>query len=400
MNRRALDPDYLLLIITFMLVAVGVFMVYDASFAWALKAKSASGDGFFYMKRQAVAAVIGLPIMLMISRISYWKFRMWSKLAMFGSIVMLALVFVPHFGVSFAHAHRWIKFPGFGVLQCSEVAKIGLILYLAHIGAKRKYRIRKWGDLASRLGVILLFAAMVAVEPDLGTALVLIVIGVSILIASGMRGTHLAVIIVGLIGVLALAILMEPYRISRIMAFRDPWKYYHQSGYQIVQSLIALGSGGVWGVGLARGTQKFFYLPAGHTDYIFATIGEELGLAGTLVILTLYFIFTYCGMKIANRTKDPFGMLVAVGISAMVGAQAILNIAVVSSSVPSTGVPLPFISYGGSSLILTLVSVGVLLNISKHPDSNEPVEMRKAKDENNFIGGRNRRTYLSGFERG
>jgi cell division protein FtsW len=248
--------------------------------------------------------------------------------------------------------------------------------------------------------VIGFLAAMVVVEPDMGTALVLVGVGVVMLIASGMKPSHFMVLLGGLVMLAIVAVKMEPYRVSRLMAFQNPWKYYNGSGYQIVHSLVALGSGGAMGKGLAHGVQKLFYLPAGHTDFIFATIGEEMGLMGSLVVLGLFFVFVYRGHAIAHKTKDPFGMLLALGISAMVGIQAFLNIAVVTSSVPATGVPLPFMSYGGSSLILTLMAVGVLVNISKHPDPAEPVEGEKARDEDHPIGRGDGGAYLSGLEHG
>jgi cell division protein FtsW len=400
MNRRALNPDYLLLIITFLLVAVGVFMVFDSSYARAGETARLGRDSFYYMKKQAIAAAIGLIAMQIISRRPYWKLRKLAVLALPFSISLLVLVWLPGLRSVHAGAHRWIKLPSLGDLQCSEAAKLALILYLAHVGAASKHRVRRWGGLAPRLAAIGVLAGMVVVEPDLGTALVIVAIGCAMLIASGMKWSHLAALLGGLAGLGVLAVLTEPYRVSRIMAFRDPWKYYNGSGYQIVHSLVALGSGGAWGRGLAHGIQKFFYLPAGHTDFIFATVGEELGLAGTLMILTLFLAFFYRGMAIAHRTKDPFGMLLAVGISVMVGTQALLNIAVVSSSVPATGVPLPFISFGGSSLILTLIAVGALVNISKYPDPNEPAEGEKARDEDYSFGRGNGGTHLPRFEHG
>lgn len=396
MNRRALNPDYLLLIVTYMLVAVGIFMVFDSSYARAGEAERLGRDSFFYLKRQAMAAVIGLVLMQWVSRISYWKFRRYATVALVISFILLLLCWVPGIGVVFAGAHRWIKIPVFGTLQSSEVAKLGLILFMAHFGAMQRHRIRTWGGLLPPLFAIGLLSGMVVVEPDMGTALVMVGIGVALLMASGARASHMGLIFGVLVVLAVIAILAEPYRMGRVIAFTDPWKHYNGSGYQIVHSLVALGSGGLFGKGLAQGVQKFFYLPAGHTDFIYATIGEELGLLGSWFVLALFFIFVYRGLAIAHKTKDAFGMLVAVGISAMVGCQALLNIAVVTSSVPATGVPLPFMSFGGSSLILMLVSVGVLVNISKYPDSVEAGEGEKARDESRVVGRGNRWAYLSG----
>ena len=400
MNRRSLHPDYLLMILTFMLVAVGIFMVFDSSYARAGEAARLGHDSFFYLKRQAIAAVIGIVLMQWVSRVSYWKLRKFAVIGIWVSFILLFLCWVPGISVSFAGAHRWIKIPVFGTLQSSEVAKFGLILFLAHVGAMQGHRIRSWGGLFPRLLLICAMAGVVVVEPDMGTALVIVAIGVAMLMACGARASHLGMIF-GLLIVLAiLMILMEPYRMGRVIAFTDPWKHYNGSGYQIVHSLVALGSGGIFGKGLAQGVQKFFYLPAGHTDFIFATIGEEMGLLGSWFVLSLFFAFVYRGLAIAHKTKDPFGMLVAVGISTMVGSQALLNIAVVTSSVPATGVPLPFMSFGGSSLILTLVSVGVLINISKYPDAVEAGEGERARDESRVVGRGDRRAYLSGLEYG
>ncbi len=400
MNRRASNPDFLLLIVTFILVAIGMFMVFDASFARAGQTRGNNFDSYFYVKRQVPAVAFGLFLMWVMGHIPYWKLRRFAILLIPVSVVLLILVFVPGIRAVFAGAHRWIRFPITGVFQCSEVAKIGLILYLAHCGASGKYRVRKWSGLGPRVAVLLLLFVMIVVEPDMGTGLVIMAIGFSMLIASGARARHLGILAGSLVGLVVVGVIMEPYRMGRLIAFTNPAAHYHGSGYQIVHSLLALGSGGLYGNGLGRGIQKLFYLPAGHTDFIFATIGEEGGWVGAVLIILLFWLLVYRGLAIAHKTKDPFGMLLAVGITTMIGMQALLNIAVVTASVPATGVPLPFISYGGSSLVITLIAVGVLVNISKHPDTAPPGEGVKSRDENSLVGRGDGGAYLPGPEYG
>ena len=364
MNRKSVDLG--LFTVTIALLVIGIFMVFDASYARAGQTKLTGNDSLYYMKRQAVFALVGLAAMFMGMRIPYQKLRKVSVVLLIISIIGLALVFVPGLGITVNGAARWVKCPGFGRFQPSELAKLGLVLYMAaYLTVKgRDVRDLKRGFITALIP-LLPIGALVMIEPDMGTTIVLMLTGLTMIGIAGARKRHIAVVLVlGMIAGSAL-ILTSNYRKERIMSFRDPFKDYYGSGYQVSQSLIALGSGGIFGVGLCESREKLFYLPAEYTDFILAILGEEAGLIGTLVIASLFLFFGARGFSVAYGVKDNFGRLVAAGLSIMISGQALLNICVVTSSVPATGVPLPFISYGGSSLVLNLFSAGILLGISK-----------------------------------
>lgn len=364
MNRKSVDLG--LFTVTIALLVIGLFMVFDASYARAGQMKLTGNDSLFFMKRQAVFAIIGLGAMFLGMRISSQRLRKISVGLLVASIAGLALVFVPGLGVTVNGATRWIKCPGFGRFQPSELAKLGLVLYLAaYLTVKgRDIRDLKRGFLPALIP-LLPIGALVMKEPDMGTTIVLVLTGLAMVGIAGARKRHIAAVLA--LGLLAGSILImtSNYRKERVMSFLNPFKDYYGSGYQVSRSLIALGSGGLFGVGLCESREKLFYLPAEHTDFIFAVLGEEAGLIGTLFIAGLFLFFGARGFSVANSTRESFSRLVAAGLSVMISGQALLNICVVTSSVPATGVPLPFISYGGSSLALNLFSVGILLGISK-----------------------------------
>jgi cell division protein FtsW len=309
------------------------------------------------------------------------------------AIVMLILVLVPGIGRMSNGARRW--FP-IGPLrfQPSEFAKFAVIMYLAAALSGQKFRIRSFG---SGLLVHLLFVGVVAglvlIEPDMGTAsLVVINAGIMFFVAGALK-RHLVSLAAS--GVLAGGVLIaiDPERLSRLTTFINPMKDYYGNGYQVMHSLVALGSGGLLGVGLCEGREKF-YLPAAQTDFIFATLGEEAGLLGALVVVGLFLLIAYRGLSIASRAKSPYYSILAVGLTSMICVQAIINICVVSSSMPATGVPLPFLSYGGSALMFALMAAGLLLNISRHAYSAAEVSLEDT-DEGYPNRGRDGRTHLS-----
>jgi len=365
MNRRSVDLG--LFTVTIALLVIGIFMVFDASYARAGQMKLTGNDSLYFLKRQAVFALIGLVAMFVGMRIPQQRLCKISVGLLLISIVILTLVFVPGVGVTVNGARRWVKCPLFGQFQPSELAKLGLVLYMAaYLTVKgRDVRDLKHGFITALIP-LLPIGVLVMLEPDMGTTIVLMLTGMAMVSAAGARKRHIAAVMA--IGLLAggMLILTSNYRKERIMSFRDPFKDYYGTGYQVSQSLIALGSGGPFGVGICESRGKLFYLPAEHTDFIFAVLGEEAGLVGTLLVAGLFLFFAARGFSIANQTKDGFGRLVAVGLSVMISGQALLNMYVVTSSVPATGVPLPFISYGGSSLALNLFCVGILLGISEY----------------------------------
>jgi cell division protein FtsW len=343
------------------LALFGVVMVYSASADISFQQ---FGSQYYYVKRQALWTVAGLGAMLAASQIDY---RIYSRrYVVIGALVATVLALIAVFGFSPTNgARRWIKLPGASV-QPSEFSKLVLAVFLAWLLERRageEGSIKR--TLVPALGVTGLLAALVAKEPDLGTAMMLGVICLVMLFAAGARLLHLGALAAAGAGGVVLMILAAPFRMRRMGAFIDPWADAQGTGYQVVQSLIAVGSGGAHGVGFAEGRQKMFFLPFAHSDYIFAVVGEELGLVGALTVLSVFGLFLWRGVRAARRAPDRFGMLLGLGIVTGIVAQALFNMSVVLSLLPSKGIPLPFISYGGSSMLLTLAGVGVLLNISQ-----------------------------------
>lgn len=356
------QPDFGLFAITIILLVTGVFMVYDASYAVATQVNH-NPHYFFY--RQGEFAILGLIAMRIAMSIPYWKVRPYAGILLGCSIVGLVLVFVPGIGKSSNGATRWLSIGG-QQFQPSEFAKLCMVVYLASYLSSKKKDIRDLEKGFIPLMIPIVVVGYLIVKEDMGTAIIVIVTALSMIFMAGAELRHIGAMIgIGLPVGMGL-VLHKSYRLDRLVAFVNPFKDYHGIGYQVCQSLIALGSGGVFGVGICESRQKLFYLPAGHTDFIYAVFGQETGLIGTTILATLFFLFAARGFKIATRTRDNFGKLLAVGLSVMIAGQALLNMLVVTSSVPATGVPLPFISYGGSSLALNLLCAGILLGISQN----------------------------------
>ena len=354
---------------TLCLLALGVVMVFSASSTTSLLGET--GDGAFFVKRTIIFGAIGLAVMHALSIGGLRLIRLATPAILAGSVLLLLLVLLPGFGLEANGATRWI---GVGPLQLqpSELAKLALILYGAALLAKRPRTVASIGEMMPYLVVTGLVGGLILVEPDLGTALVAAFAVTALLIAGGARLRHLA-LIGAVIGVLALiAILIEPYRQDRIAGFLDPGGDAAGAGFQGTQATIALGSGGLFGVGLGESVQKAFYLPEAHTDMIAAVIGEEAGLFGLAVLVGLYGLFAYAGFRIAQRARDRYGKLLAAGLTAMILAQATLNLFAVIGLAPLTGVPLPFVSYGNSSLIVMLAAVGLILNVARGASSAPP----------------------------
>lgn len=359
---KKLQADEWLFAATAGLALFGVVMVYSASADIAFAQHG--GDHYFYVKRQVMWTVAGLGLMLVASQTDYTILKRRGIVFALLGITWVALIAV--FGFSPTNgARRWIKLPGMS-LQPSEFSKLVLAVFLAWLLERRA---GEEGSiprtLVPCLGVTSLLILLVAAEPDLGTAMMLGVICLVMLYTAGARALHLGAL--GAVGVAAVAamIIAAPWRMRRLWAFVDPWADAQGTGYQVVQSLIAVGSGGTNGLGFAEGRQKMFFLPFAYSDYIFAVVGEELGLVGSVTVLAVFGVFLWRGVRAALRAPDRFGMLLGMGIVAGIVAQALFNMSVVLSLVPSKGIPLPFISYGGSSMLLTLGAVGVLLNISQ-----------------------------------
>ena len=345
------------------LAVFGTMMVYSASAMFALR-ETESGSQYTYFYKQVAFTVGGLAAMAVMSQIDYRILqRSWVVyLIMAATTVLLLMVFGfdPVNG-----AQRWIRFSGFS-FQPSELAKLALPVFLAYYLTRNEDHVDdlKRTVLPCVLGLALL-GGLVLYEKDLGTTIVLCAIFSAVYFAAGARLVHIGAVAAVLVVIGAVAIFLAPWRIARIMAFLDPYKYSNDEGYQVVQSLYAIGSGGIFGEGFAKGHQKLFYLPYPYSDFIFSVVGEELGLIGTLAVVAAFGLLLWRGARAAVRAPDRFGMLLGIGIITGLIMQALFNISVVTSILPAKGIPLPFISYGGSSVVVSLIGVGILLSISR-----------------------------------
>ncbi|HTU70276.1 MAG TPA: putative lipid II flippase FtsW [Candidatus Baltobacteraceae bacterium] len=358
----ATPPDALLFFAVASLVAIGLVMVFSASSATAYLEHH---DVAYYAKRQIAWLAVGLVIAYGVYRLDYHLLKRWAPYLLVASILGLALALVPHVGIAVNGARRWIGASSL-TFQPSEFAKLGLVIYLAAMLAARSDRIL---SLVRGLFPLCIPVAIVAVlvlkEPDMGTASLLVMIAFAMFFAAGARFSHLIAIALATMPAVVVEVLASPYKRDRIFAFLNPWKDPENYGFHIVQSLLALGSGGIFGVGLGNSRAKFFYLPEQYTDFIFSILGEELGLIGALAVVVLFIVFGYRAVRIAIAAPDRFGFFLAIGCMAIVVIQAFVNIGVVTSSWPVTGVPLPFISFGGSSLIVNLIAVALIANVGR-----------------------------------
>lgn len=354
-------PDYLLLWVIIALLIVGVLMVYSSSHVWS---EYKFNDTFFYLKRQLLFAGVGVVAMFIFMFIPYNTWKTYSKIILIICFALLILVLIPGIGLIRGGAQSWIGIGAFSI-QPSEFMKLGLIIFLANMLSTGQKYITSFskGFFPSLLLVFTAFG-LIMLQPDLGTGMVLVLTCVIMIFVAGAKISHfmgLAIIgVLGLVGLIASA----PYRIDRITAFLNPWEDPLGDGFQIIQSLYAIGPGGLMGTGLGNSLQKYFYLPEPQNDFIFAIVGEELGFIGGTFVILLFLLLLWRGIKVSLEAPDLFGKLLALGIVSMLAVQAMINISVVIGLIPVTGITLPFLSYGGSSLTLTLCSVGILLNIS------------------------------------
>lgn len=363
MSKVRSAPDLIILCASLLLLLIGVIMVYSAS---AVLAFHDYGDSMYYLKRQLIFAVLGIVAMVATMNTNYWNWKKFAKLGIILSFAMLVIVLIPGVGVVRGGARSWLGIGSFGI-QPSEFAKLGMILFLARWLSIQEKPITyfKQGLLPLLLFVGAAFG-LIMLQPDLGTGAVLVGASLIIIFSAGARISHLAgLAAIGLVGLVAL-IAAAPYRLQRITAFLDPWQDPLGAGYQAIQSLYAVGPGGFGGLGLGMSRQKYSYLPEPQTDFIFSIIAEELGFLGGSFVLLLFLIIIWRGMRTAITAPDAFGSLLAVGIVGMIAVQVIINIAVVIGMMPVTGITLPLISAGGSSLTLMLTAIGILLNISRY----------------------------------
>ena len=369
-----------ILVSALILVGIGVFMVYSAT---AVMAMRSDGGDFSFLVRHLVSVGAGLLALLVCMFMDYRHLRKLSVFLLVGAFLLMLLVFVPGIGVSANGARRWIRmWPS--TFQPSELAKLAVVIFLAD------YACRPFGTRAARgmnaahairkkmehpvtgflipLGILFLLQGVLIVQPDFGAFMSIGLLGLSMLFLAGVRLKYFLMLLpVGL--PLVIYLLRAPYRLRRVTAFLDPWKDSHGSGYQLVQSLLSFGNGGIFGTGLGEGRQKLFFLPEPHTDFIFSMIGEELGFVRVIPVVLLFLYILYRGYRIAAQVPDPFGQLLALGVTLMLAIQALFHMAVTTGLVPTKGLPLPFVSYGGSSLLISLAATGILLSISRHREA-------------------------------
>ncbi|HEX9776268.1 MAG TPA: putative lipid II flippase FtsW [Actinomycetota bacterium] len=373
--RRALSSGGLFLAVgTTILLGVGLVMILSAS--W-VSAYISSGSSFVFFARQAVWVLIGLAAMMVTSHVDYRRWRALSYGLLALTIAGLVLVLIPGIGVRVGGSSRWLVL-GPMRFQPSEMAKLALLLTGADLCVRKGRRLRTYKDVLVPYGIIAgIVGALVMAQPDLGTTIILGGITGAVLFVGGVRLRILSGFGLTGLGAGAMLAMSAGYRRARIASFADPFSDPLNAGYQAVQSQIALGSGGLFGVGLGAGRQKWLYVPNAHTDFIFSIIGEEVGLIGTFGVIALFVLVAYAGVRIAQRAPDAFGRIVAGGATAWIAGQAVINMGAVTGLMPITGVPLPLVSFGGSSLLFTLIAIGILLNIARQePPGPVPLDPR------------------------
>ncbi|MFC0271195.1 stage V sporulation protein E [Metabacillus herbersteinensis] len=363
MTAKKSTPDFVLVILTLLLLTVGLIMVYSASAVWATYKFE---DSFFFAKRQLLFAGVGVIAMFFLMNVDYWTWRSWAKMLIIICFFLLIAVLIPGIGMERNGSRSWIGVGAFSI-QPSEFMKLAMIAFLAKFLAENQKKITSFKKgLVPSLALVFAAFGIIMLQPDLGTGTVMVGTCIVMIFVAGARISHFAgLALLGVAGFVAL-VLSAPYRIKRITSFLDPWEDPLGSGFQIIQSLYAIGPGGLFGLGLGQSRQKFFYLPEPQTDFIFAILAEELGFIGGSLVLLLFSLLLWRGVRIALGAPDLYGSFLAIGIISMVAIQVMINVGVVTGLMPVTGITLPFLSYGGSSLTLMLMAIGVLLNISRY----------------------------------
>lgn len=362
MSKARSAPDPWIILSTLMILGIGVVMVYSAS---AVLSYHDFGDWYYYLKRQLIFAALGIGAMYLTMNMDYWVLKKFARIGLIVCFILLIIVLIPGIGVVRGGARSWLGIGSLGI-QPSEFMKLGMIMYLAKMLSEQQSRITQFtkGLLPPLMTMGAAFG-LIMLQPDMGTGAVLVGASLIMIYAAGARMTHLAgLAMVGIAGLVGL-IIAAPYRLKRITAFLDPWQDPLGAGYQAIQSLYAIGPGGLVGLGLGASRQKYNYLPEPQTDFIFSILAEELGFIGGATLLMLFMLLVWRGMRVAITAPDSYGSLLAAGIIGMVAVQVVINIGVVIGMFPVTGITLPMVSYGGSSLTLMLTAIGVLLNISR-----------------------------------
>ena len=352
--------DSILCVTVAILVLIGIVMVFSSSAAY-----TEHNDSFYFLKRQVLWCLLGTGLLLITKNLDYHKLHQYTYPIMIFTFLLLVVVMFPEFSKKVGGARRWLAFEGLS-FQPSELAKFTLVLFIAKSLVKRADKLRSFAyGYLPNLIVLGFFFIPIFFQPDFGTVMVILAVTFTMLFIAGLRKKFLFLSILAIIPIVALAILFAEYRTRRIIAFLNPWEDPSGVGFQVIQSFYAFGRGGFWGAGLGESSQKLYRLPEAHTDFIFSVIGEELGFVGTTAIVLLFLIFIWRGFLTAYQAKDPFGTHLATGLTLLIGLQAFINLGVASGLLPTKGLTLPFISMGGSSMLVTMLSVGVILNISE-----------------------------------
>ena len=362
--------DRTVLVVTYLLTLIGLIIMFSAS---GVMAETRYGDATFFLKRQSLWLLLGLMVLHWVAQRDY---TMWQTLAPYGLVLtfaLLVLVLIPFLGTQVNGARRWLRVAGFSI-QPGEIAKLSIVLYLASFLVRKEQALVTFSrGMLAPMAVVGLFAGLLLLEPDMGTAVVLTLLLFGLLFLGGARIPHLLVMAVLLLAVAYMLIMQSDYRRRRLLNFLDPWQDPTDAGFQLTQSFVALGNGGLFGVGLGEGRQKLFFLPEAHADFVLALVGEELGFLGTGLLIGLFAVLIVKGFKIAGRAPDAFGRHLAGGVTLLVGIQVLINMSVVSGLLPTKGLTLPFVSYGGSSLIVSLAAIGILLSISRAGPTDQPL---------------------------
>ena len=357
-------PDPWLCLPAAALLALGLLMVLDTTY---FLGQEKTGDPFHFFKLHLIHIAAGILACALFSQFSLSGLRRLALPLALAALTLLVAVWIPGMGVVRGGARRWVHL-GPTLAEPSEMVKLALVFFLADLLAKHQDRMQEFGAGALRAFVIVgPVALVVLLQPDFGNAVMIVLLLFALLFAAGARAAHLAAAGGSALALLALQAIAKPYRIRRFSAFFDPWGTARGAGFQLIQSFIALGEGGIWGQGLGAGRQKMFYLPQAHTDFVFAVIGEDFGMIGAVVVLALFATICLRGMRIAHEEPDPFASLLAVGLTALLSLQAFINMAVVIGLVPTKGLPMPFLSYGGTSIVTALTTLGALLALSRRP---------------------------------
>ena len=354
--------DWTLLISVIVISVFGILMIYSASYIWA---EYKYGDALKYVKNQGLFFIVGLILMIIISKIDYKIYLKKSNLILLFCLALLILVLIPGIGTVRNGSRSWFGIGSFGI-QPSEFTKLGLIIFVSKYLACNEKSTKNFKGILPILGLLVLIFGLIMLQPDFGTGTIIVMSIIGLLFVGGVNFKYfIRVGIVGVVGIVGL-ILAAPYRLSRILSFLNPWSDPLGSGFQIIQSLYAIGPGGLFGYGIGNSRQKHFFLPEPQTDFIFSIISEELGFLGCVIVVGLFIAICYTGFKISKNCEDKFGKYLSFGIIFQIAFQACLNLMVVVGLIPVTGVTLPFLSYGGSSLLITLCSIGIVLNISRY----------------------------------